>query len=320
MVRRRPVVPSGSKAAGDGYPARSTRLLFLQRTIGNRAVRRLVVQESPAGLTKKPVGPLPGVGPSAVHLPVGPATQKQPLWCQRRSAVAEYRRQKTGLGRELLTINRITNSSRKRKRRITFVKKILGKVLHHSPFKRIDIQKITGTGTVRAETEWINPAKKNLGIKVTFDERIFKDPLPLIIATIIHESAHADQLKAGMEYYVDPALRVGRIEGIYRKAVNYFAEIDARIVTLYKFVKALPKGHKRRILTEITRLLKKADTAIDRMDSAEYRRRGRKYQKRLVGLFTGNKLKQGGSIKAIWKRDKRHLVLKNDLLPWKRLP
>jgi hypothetical protein len=89
---------------------------------------------------------------------------------------------------------------------------------------------------------------------------------------------------------------------------------------LRKFAKALPKGHGRRILTEITVLLKKADNEMNHMDSTEYRRRGRKYQKWLVGLFIGNKLKHGGSIKAIWKRDKRHIGLKNDLLPWRRLP
>jgi hypothetical protein len=222
------------------------------------------------------------------------------------------------LERELRRINRIANSARRRNKRKRFIRKILAQVLHKNPFKIIDVKNITGGA--RAETEWRNPAKKNLGIKATFDESIFKDPLALIIATVIHESAHADQLKAGLDYYVAPTRRVGTIEGIYRRAVNYFAEADARIATLLQFAKALPGGHKKIILTEITVLLKKADKTIDRMDSAEYRRRGRQYQRRLTGLFTGRQLKHGGSIKTIWKKDKSRIRLKNDLLPWKRLP
>jgi len=305
-------------AAANGLQNGATRLFFLQRTIGNRAVVRLTAQKNPDDPTKRKLWPVLAVRPSAMPDQAGTIPQNQILLRRRRTPVAEYRRRKKGLRRSLAGINRISNSLRRRNKQQEFIKKILVQVLHHNPFNRIEVKKITAN--VRAETEWRNPAKKNLGIKVAFDEGIFKDPLPLIIATVIHESVHADQLKAGIEYYVDPARRVGTIEGTYRRAVYYFAEADARIDTFLKIAGVLPKGHKTRILKEITLMLKKADSEIYDMDSSEYQRRGGKFQKWLAALLTGNKLKNGGRIRAIWKRDKAHIGLKNDLLPWRKLP
>jgi hypothetical protein len=293
-------------------------ILQMQRTIGNRAVCRLALQTLPSGPAEKKLAPFSGVGPSALYVQSAPASRNLILLRRRRTPVLEYGRRKNRLERELQKIKDGPSSVQIRNKRKRFIRKILVQILHKNPFKLIDVKNITGGA--RAETEWRNPAKKNLGIKVTFDESIFKDPLALIIATVIHESAHADQLKAGMDYYVAPTRRVGAIEGIYRRAVNYFAEADARIHTLLTFVKALPRGHKKRILTEITVLLKKADKTIDRMDSAEYRRRGRIYQRRLTRLFAGKQLKHGANIKKIWKKDKSHIGLKNDLLPWRKLP
>jgi len=318
MITRLAAVRPGRQAAGMGLQTNATRFLFLQRTIGNRAVARLGAQKKQADSTKRELWPVLALRPSAMPDQAGTIPQNKILLRQSRTPVAEYRRQKKGLRRKLAGINKISNLLRRRNKQKEFIKKILVQVLHHNPFNRIEVKKINGNA--RAQTEWSNPAKQNLGIKVAFDEGIFKDPLPLIIATVIHESVHADQLKAGIAYYVNPALRVGTIEGIYRRAVYCFAEADARIDTLHKFDRVLPKGHKTRILKEISLMLKKADNAIYRMDSSEYQRRGSKYQKWLAALLTGNKLKRGGSIRTIWKRDKAHIGLKNDLLPWRKLP
>jgi len=309
----------GGRVPAHGYTASGFRFLFLQRTIGNRAVGSLIAQIAHAGSNKMGLLPLITLRPPAMHWQAMAKRQGQIMRRRKRTPYTEYKRQRTRLIRELRRINRITRTALRKKRQKAFIQKILVNVLRHNPFKRIEIKRIAGNA--RAETEWRNPRKQNLGIKATFDESIFKDPLALIIATVIHESAHADQLKAGIKYYASPARRVSTAEGIYRRAVYYFAEADARVDTLLKFAKALPKGHKTRIMGEITTMILKADKNISRMDSAIYLQRGgRKYQRWLTGLFTGKKLKHGGRIKTIWRRDKSYLGLKNDLFPWRKLP
>jgi hypothetical protein len=320
QTNMRPSVrPIKKRGPGMSHPPACAKILQLQRVIGNRAVGERIRRVDAFGNSAQICpGTAAGRLPLVIRARPMPAVSGQILQRQKHTPVAEFTKRKLSLERELRRINKIADASRRKKSRQAFLKKILLKVLHHNPFARIKVKKISGTA--RAETEWINPAKKSAGIQCAFDEDIFKDPLVLIIATLIHESAHADQLKAGMEYYPDPTLTPIAHEKIYRKAVYYLAEADARLDTLYKFFKALPKTYVKQVMKETTDLIQKADKFIGRMNAAVFSYRGRHYQRKLTALFTGKKLKRGGKIKAIWKRDKAYLGLKNDLLPWRRLP
>lgn len=299
------------------HPTPYDHILHLQRSAGNRACRRPkrflpstsgkcpdIIHSDVLFLAKSPDS-LPGF-----ILEIGSDASGS----IQRSTLKRYKRSRSALKRKLAAITRITSPSRKKRKQIKLLKTIYNKIIGNNPFSSIQVKKISDW----AETEWINPARKNLGIKVVFSEDIFKETLEKIIATAIHEATHASQLKSGMEYYPHPQTRVGIRQKYYLETVRHLAEADANLETLTKFEQALGSKQATFISKIIAYHFLKADQCLSTIASTIYLRP--LYRRKLERLFTQNKLKNAKEIQRLWKKNKGRLRLKHDLFPWRKLP
>ena len=119
------------------------------------------------------------------------------------------------------------------------------------------------TTSTNAVTELVDPGDKNKGVKVTFNEEVFKDPLESIIATALHESVHARQLKSGVparSFHYGPRKD-------YYAAVNALSELEAyTIEALSPFFGKLPLARQKQLKGFLGQAEKKAVAAINKMN------------------------------------------------------
>jgi len=138
-----------------------------------------------------------------------------------------------------------------------------------------------------------------------------------IIATAIHEATHAEQLKKGMDYYPRPGRLVGKRQLAYLETVRHLAEADANFETYSRFGGALKPKRIKKIGRAISKHLTAADKNLTSMALPFYNRHV--YRRKVTDLFKRSKLKHAKQIIKLWKKNKRWLRLKNDLLPWGKL-
>ena len=153
---------------------------------------------------------------------------------------------------------------------------------------------------------------------MTIGEFVLKDKLANIITTLIHEATHASQLRAGMRYYRYVGFQRSAKETIFLRAVGAFAEADAYLETHIRFAKALAPKRAGAILGEVAHHFRAADTELSSMAASFYTRTD--LRKRLTNIFLQKKLKHPRTIVLTWRGHRRQLRLRNDLLPWGRLP
>jgi hypothetical protein len=317
----KPVTKTSNSILGsNAKPQRAARqspydlILLLQRSVGNRASRRYlksissesldIIQSDGLCLAKNPKS-RPW---RLLEIGMGAYGRIQ------RSTLKKYKRLRSKLNRKLAAIKRITSPARKKRQQIKLLRTMYNTIIGNNPFTSIQVKKISAW----AETEWINLAKKNLGIKVVFNEAIFKQPLEKIVATAIHEATHAHQLKKGVNYYPSLKSIVKPKRGVYLRVVYHFAEADANLATLIQFHKALNPKQLREIDSAIGRHFKKADIWLGRMAPSFYNRPA--YRLKLTQLFTHSRLKHAKTIIKLWKHNKKRSGYQNDLLPWGKLP
>ncbi len=147
----------------------------------------------------------------------------------------------------------------RKRSKIDLIKTIYKEVLDYNPFTIIDVKSITKEKqtkqiegqtyeiitTSNAVTEWADDKDHSKGIKVTFEEELFKDPVEEIISTALHEAVHARQLEKGVPYslFATP----GR-EKNYKLAVAALSELDAYTIEINSpFFETLSKERKEQV-------------------------------------------------------------------------
>jgi hypothetical protein len=206
--------------------------------------------------------------------------QRSKPYSSRRSFQA-YKKQKTSLNRMLQRIQRTRPVKRKKQRQIAFMIKIYQKVLGYNPFKVIDVKKLRKSKKVirgqylylittgpNAETEWVDPTNKRKGIKVTFDEGLFKDPLESIIATALHEGVHAQHLLSGVPYQTFAGKGAA---ANYQDAIRALSELDAYYAEVRSpFFAKLTLARQKELRKHLSDAEKDVKTALNRI-SAKWR-------------------------------------------------
>ena len=120
------------------------------------------------------------------------------------------------------------------------------------------------TTSTNAVTELVDPRDKNKGVRVTFNEEVLKkDPLESIIATALHESVHARQLKSGVparSFHYGPRKD-------YYAAVNALSELEAYTMEAHSpFFGKLPLTRQKQLKGFLGQAEKKAIAALNKMN------------------------------------------------------
>jgi hypothetical protein len=184
-----------------------------------------------------------------------------------QKAFRRYTTRRAKLTLFLRLIRRTKNRKLKKSRQIKFLRQIYSEIIGYDPFQVIDVQPLRKGNAV---IEWMDETDESKGLKVTFNELLFGDPLEYIIITALHESVHALQMKSGIP--MKESTRAGK--GEYYLGLTSLAETEAYAAAATSpFFKKLSKrdqskylklleGHAKKFVDAYTRLKGLADAGL----------------------------------------------------------